>query len=225
MNNIVFVSVTDASFAGQPSGGPQLGYATLMAERSILDGSAHANLLDWGPKKIHRVVKSTLAAEAAAMSFGFDRSIFARAVYSEINAGRSTAWQMMSEDIPLAIQLTDHDGHLPGNDIALGLATDCKSLLHLCNRPTVTPTEKRITLDLLDVREHLDRDDNFLARWIPTTAMLVDALTKHLGDLTILNEFFNSNKYSLREDPALEDKREKLRADRKKKKATATTSS
>ena len=53
--------------------------------------------------------------------------------------------------------------------------------------------------------------------------MLVDALTKHLADLTVLNEF-NSNKYSLREDPALEDKREKLRADRKKKNATATTS-
>ena len=118
-----------------------------MAERSILDGSARANLLDWGSKKIHRVVKSTLAAEAAAMSFGFDRSIFARPVYSEINAGRSTAWQIMYKDIPLAIELADHDGHLPGNDIALGLATACKSLFVLCNRPTSTPTERRITLD------------------------------------------------------------------------------
>ena len=227
LKNIVFVSVTDASFAGQPNGGSQLGYATLMAERSILDGSARANLLDWGSKKIHRVVKSTLAAEAAAMSFGFDRSIFARAVYAEINGGRSTAWQKMSKDIPLAIQLADHAGHLPGNDIALGLATDCKSLFDLCNRPTSTPTEKRITLDLLDVREHLDRDDNVLARWIPTTAMLVDALTKHLADLTVLNDFFSTNQYSLREDPVLEVKREKMRADRKikKKKDTVTTSS
>ena len=159
------------------------------------------------------------------MSFGFDRSIFARAVYSEIIAGRSTTWQLMSKDIPLAIQLTDRDGNLPGNDFALGLATDCKSLFDLCNRPTSTPTEKRITLDLLDVREHLDRDENVLARWIPTTAMLVDALTKHLADLTVLNDFFSSNKYSLREDPELEVKREQMRTDRKKKKAAATTSS
>ena len=50
--------------------------------------------------------------------------------------------------------------------------------------------------------------------------MLVDALTKHIADFTVLKEFFNS-KYLLQEDPALEDKREKLRADRKKK----TTSS
>ena len=28
LNNVVFVSVTDASFAGQPNGGSQLGYAT-----------------------------------------------------------------------------------------------------------------------------------------------------------------------------------------------------
>ena len=96
LNNVVFVSVTDASFAGQPNGGSQLGYATLMAERSILDGSARAKFLDWRSKRIHRDVKSTLAAEAAVMSFGFDRYIFARAVYSEIIAGRSTTWQLMS---------------------------------------------------------------------------------------------------------------------------------
>ena len=91
LDNVVFVSVTDASFAGQPNGGSQLGYTTLMAERSILDGLARDNLLGWGPKKIHRVVKSTQAAEAAAISFGLDRSIFARAVYSEINAGSRTS--------------------------------------------------------------------------------------------------------------------------------------
>ena len=55
--------------------------------------------------------------------------------------------------------------------------------------------------------------------------MLVDALTKHLADLTVLNDFFSSNKYSLREDPELEVKREKMRSDRKKKKAAVTTSS
>ena len=154
LKNVVFVSVTDASFAGQPSGGSQLGYATLMAERSILDGSARANLLDWGFGKIHRVVKSALAAEAAAMSFGFDRSIFARAVFSEINAGRCTSWHLMSKDIPLAIQLADHAGHFPGGDIARGLATDCKSLFDFCNRPTSTPRGNRLP----GIRGRRDRD-------------------------------------------------------------------
>ena len=44
LNNVVFVSVTEASFAAQSNGDFQLGYATLVAERSILGGSARANL-------------------------------------------------------------------------------------------------------------------------------------------------------------------------------------
>ena len=41
---VVFVSMMDASFENQPSGESLLGYATLMAERSILDVSICANL-------------------------------------------------------------------------------------------------------------------------------------------------------------------------------------
>ena len=223
LKDIVFSSVTDASFAGQPNGGSQLGFAILIGDRAILEGSGKANMLDWGSKKIHRVVKSTLAAEAAAMSFGFDRAIYARAVFSEIIGGRTTSWKISSKDIPVALQLCDKNGFLPGNDRDLGLATDCKSLFDLCNRPTSTPTEKRITLDLLDVREHIDNDDDVTVRWIPTAAMLVDALTKHLPDTTVLNAFFRTNVYSLREDPALEAQREEARQARKKKKQEKNT--
>ena len=60
---------------------------------------------------------------------------------------------------------------------------------------------------------------------MPTTAMLADALTKHFADLTVLNDLFSSNKYSLREDHELEVQREQMRTDRKKKKAAVTTSS
>ena len=88
------------------------------------------------------------------------------------------------------------------------------------------PTEKRITLDLLDVRQHLDNQpDLHQVRWIPTTAMLVDALTKHLPDQTIITQFFQDNLYSLREDPRLEEQRVAARTARKAKaKANATGS-
>ena len=93
----------------------------------------------------------------------------------------------------------------------------------LFRSPTSTPTEKRIALDLLDVREHIDNDGDVTVRWIPTTAMLVDALTKHLPDTTVLNAFFHTNIYSLREDPALEAQRTEARLARKKKKEKITT--
>ena len=105
---------------------------------------------------------------------------------------------MVSEDIPLAIQIADRDRNLPGNDIACGLAHDCKSLFDFCNRPTSKATEEKIMLDLLDMRGYLDRDENVLACWIQTIAMLVDTSTKHLADITVLDEIFESNKLSLR---------------------------
>ena len=50
--------------------------------------------------------------------------------------------------------------------------------------------------------------------------MLVDALTKHLPDQTVLENFMKENKYSLREDPRLEEARQKAREDRKNKRKT-----
>jgi hypothetical protein len=55
--------------------------------------------------------------------------------------------------------------------------------------------------------------------------MLVDALTKHLADQTVLENFMKNNVYSLREDPRLEEIRTKATADRKRAKAKAKAKS
>ena len=231
LKDATFVSVTDASFAGQPKGSSQMGLAVLIASNKILEGSGNANMIEWASKKIHRVVKSTLAAEAAAMSYGFDRTFFAREVFTEIMYGRDRKWRDVAPALPLALQLTAESSLTDDLSFPVGMATDCKSLYDVCIRPTSMPTEKRVTLDLLDVRHHLDQHPSmYQVRWIPTTAMLVDALTKHLPDQTVLENFLKSNTYSLREDPRLEEIRQKARADRKERaktraKAKATTSS
>ncbi len=46
--NVAFVSVCDASFAGQPRSGSQQGWAILMTTTDILDGTAKANMVEWG---------------------------------------------------------------------------------------------------------------------------------------------------------------------------------
>ena len=219
------MSVCDASFAGQPRSGSQQGWAILLTTTDILDGTAKANMVEWGSRKIHRVVKSTLAAEAAAMSFGFDRAMFAREVFTEILYDRNLHWRDVAPRVPLALQLAASSGLMENMECPIGLATDCKSLYDLCSRPTSMPTEKRITLDLMDVREHLDHHpDKYQVRWIPTTAMLVDAMTKHLVDQTILNQFLQNNDYSLREDPRLEEQRVAARAARKARAKAKTKS-
>jgi len=163
------------------------------------------------------------------MSFGFDRTFFAREVFTEVMFGRDRKWKDVPPVIPLALQLTAESGLTQDLSYPVGMATDCKSLYDVCIRPTSMPTEKRVTLDLLDVRHHLDQHPAmYQVRWIPTTAMLVDALTKHLPDQTVLENFMKNNVYSLREDPRLEEIRNKARADKKeraksKAKAKAST--
>ena len=63
-----------------------------------------------------------------------------------------------------------------------------------------------------------------------STLNVIDALTKHLPDQTVLENFMKNNVYSLRENPRLEEIRNKARADKKERakskgKAKATTPS
>ena len=66
-----------------------------------------------------------------------------------------------------------------------GFATDCNSLYDLCRKHGSLPTERRVALDLLDVREGLEEFGDQV-RWVPTTHMLSDALTKHMSSDLIL---------------------------------------
>ena len=231
LDQATFISVTDASFAGQPKGSSQMGLAVLMSKGKILEGSDTANMIEWHSKMIHRVVKSTLAAEAAAMSFGVRQNIFATEIFTEIMFGRDRKWRDVPLIIPLALQLTAESGLTQDLSFPVGMATDCKSLYDVYIRPTSMPTEKRVILDLLDVRQHLGQHPTmYQVRWIPTTAMLVDAPAKHLLDQTVFGDFMKNSVYSLHGDPRFEEIRNKARADRKeianaKAKAKSTTSS
>ena len=67
-------AVHDAGFMGQPNGGSQQGCAILISSTDLYDGVAQAHLVDWGSSKIHRKVKSTLAAEASSCQRAYDRA-------------------------------------------------------------------------------------------------------------------------------------------------------
>ena len=77
-------AVHDASFMQQPNEGSQYAYLLLLGPTSMYDKPCKCHLLDWSSSKIHRKVKSTLAAEAAGASRAFDRAVFLRCMMSEI---------------------------------------------------------------------------------------------------------------------------------------------
>ena len=172
--------VTDASFGGQLDGGSQCGYAIVMGSKKMATHErVRTALVDWGSTKIRRVVKSTLAAEACGCSTGYDRAVYIRAILSELLGSTGKTWQERALTIP---QIT---------------VVDARSLRDHLHKTGGQPTEKRVGLDLCDVREWLERGDKL--GWVPTTHMLVDPFTKHFVETALLDEYLRSYYYDFRD--------------------------
>ena len=183
--------VSDASFMGQGEAGSQMGFLLLRAPVALFDGEAQCHLMDWGSGKIHRKVRSTLAAEAASTSHGADRSTYLRALLAEFLYGYKSGWRDLVSKIPAAI------------------ATDCRSLYDLCRKHGSLPNERRVALDLLDVREGLE-DHGDQIRWIPTAHMLADALTKRMPP-DLLLKFLTDYRYAFKYSAELENVKKEAR--------------
>ena len=65
-------------------------------------------------------------------------------------------------------------------------------------KPSSTTKEKRVALDLLDVREGVERHGDQI-RWVPTDHMLVDSLTKAMNP-ALLMKYLHDYTYSLKYD-------------------------
>ena len=92
------------------------------------------------------------------------------------------------------------------------LATDCKSLYDICQKNGSLPEEKRIALDIMDIKESISEFGDSI-RWVPTDHMLSDSLTKDMPT-DVLMEFLRSMQYALKYDETVATKRT-LRKQRK----------
>ena len=110
-------------------------------------------------------MRSTLSAEAYALSKSVDILGWMRALWGCVSLAQF-AWQRPEQaflKLPMAI-----------------LVTDCKSLYDLVTR-TAIPTcqEYRTTLEVLLIRQRCA--EHCLFRWVPTTLMVADCLTKAMN--------------------------------------------
>jgi hypothetical protein len=154
LKTLTFCGFSDASFASNTRDNSYQGSLILSTSTSlVLNQQTFIAPLAWSSKKIQRVVRSTLSAEACAMSKNLDRLSWIR----DVN------WRIPKEVLrsaPAAVAVTD-----------------CKSMFDLSTR-TATPAceELRTTLECLLIKERLD--ENCTMRWVNTGAMLADCLTK-----------------------------------------------
>ena len=80
-----FGVITDASYANASGGKSQGAYGVFCYDLELAEsGKGKANLLHWRSGKMHRVVNSTLAAEAQSLSKGLQELSWTITVYNEL---------------------------------------------------------------------------------------------------------------------------------------------
>ena len=178
---VTHVSFGDASFASAKQLSSFQG-TLICATTEALDMNQKAPIspLTWISKKIARVVRSTLSAEAFSMSNSVDRLGWMRLLWGTINIPKFN-WRDAKQgfsSLPKAI-----------------IVTDCKSLFDLVSRTAMPSCEEfRTTLEVLLIRERCNEHCSF--RWIPTSLQVADALTKAM-DPILLRQVLASSSFQL----------------------------
>ena len=207
--NLGLAAVHDASFMQQPKEGSQAAYCLMLCSTKMYEGRARTHLLDWGSGKIHRKMRSTLASEAASAAKAFDRGAYARVMLYEIEHGWPHKWDQLDlDDCDMRADWT-----VMCREIPFALGTDCKSLYDVCTKNGSMPEEKRVALDLMDVRESIEEMGDQI-RWIPTDHMLVDCMTKNMPPDTMLN-YLKSMEYAFKYDDVIKHTKRELAKTRK----------
>ena len=207
--NVTFCAFSDASFlSGKEKYAHQGGLIFVTTPELLENKRAVVAPVAWMSKKIHRVTRSTLGAEAVALSGNVDRLLWLRILWQWLN-DPSVKWQEPEKVLQEARKAA--------------LVTDCKSAYDLLTRAAVPQCEAhRTTIECLLIRERLQA--NCVVRWVTSNAQLADCLTKSM-DASVLRQCLKSGRYCLFDEGRIlqerSDKRQRLKW---AKEVTSTTS-
>ena len=181
---VTYCAFSDASFSCTKHTTAQQGTIIFATTPELLENKRSVVApVAWYSKKIPRVVRSTLGAEAAALSNSVDRLLWLRILWATI-LDPDCDWK--NPEVLLKSQNQ------------AGLVTDCKSAYDLLTRTALPQcSEHRTTIECLLIRERLR--DNATVRWVCSQAMLADCLTKTM-DSSALRECLRTGKYILRDE-------------------------
>eukprot|EP00435_Cladocopium_sp_Y103_P056318 s71_g19.t1 len=196
---VAFCGFSDASFETKKGVSSRQGTIIFTTDGNMAENQLSVICpIAWSSRKIPRVVRSTLSAEASALSSTLDRISWLRVM-----------WAWLRDP---GIDWTNPLEILQGSSLAT-IATDCKSVFDLSTK-TSTPVceEFRTTLECLLIRERLA--ENCRLRWVSSQAMLADCLTKSM-DSSLLRKAIALGKYSLFDELDIlkqrADRRERLK--------------
>ena len=182
--SVTFCAFSDASFMSNKQHSAHQATLIFVTTPELLENKRSIVApVAWTSKRVPRVVRSTLGAEAAALSNTVDRLMWLRILW---------AWTQNPK-----CEWTHPEKLLP-QETPAALVTDCKSAYDLLTRTALPQcAEHRTTIECLLIRERLR--ENCKVRWVASQAMLADCLTKTM-DSQVLRQCLRSGKYVLRDE-------------------------
>jgi hypothetical protein len=179
---------------------------TVLTEENIQEGPATCVLVEFESTRINRVVKSTMAAESAALSKTLDRQLYVRLLVESLLYGEPE----LGEDWRYKLKI-------PGV-----LVTDARPLYDHLNKTGSMPTERQTLIDLLITRDLVEAGC-LKIRWVPTTHQVADILTKAMKPPPVCARLLREQKYSLvptESDDEMEQHRKSLRQGQRERRKT-----
>ena len=198
LSKLTVMTSFDASFAEEVGMKSQAGFFSYMTTSNILKGETICDIVEFHSGTIPRVVKSTMAAESAALSIALDRQLYLRLLIEAILYGEP---EVFAHDWRQKLKI-------PGICV-----TDAKSLYDHLSKTGSVPKEKQTLIDLLTARD-LAETKAVNLRWMPNRHMLADVLTKKVKPTPVLEKFLYDGLYSgvpTKEEVLSEEYRQELR--------------
>ena len=169
-DSLKLVVFSDSSMGNLPDGGTQGGHLIL-----LMGENGRFSPICWQSKRIRRVVRSTLAGETLALADGIDNAIFLATLFSELTVGDCK-----------------HRG------LPIVCVTDNHSLLDAV-KSTKSVTEKRLCLEISNVKELIQSGTIQHIMWSASKEQLADCLTKKGTSALVLLRALNEGVWQLKE--------------------------
>ena len=229
----ILISISDASWANEDKiiddhifpRRSQYGRIQCLGHPNLWDGE-HGTIqfIGWKSGIINKMCRSTFRAETQGCCYAMEAGVALRALITELQGKRARHDLEWEENCASTIK------HL--------WMTDCESLHSYVNNPSAAGTEdKRLEIDLQGLREYIweypdgslkdyiTEDQHDKIRWIDTSTMLCDPLTKAgpKGFANRLIDCMTTGHFSL--EPTVESQMKKLKQQKARMEKTLLKSS
>ncbi|CAE7470265.1 unnamed protein product [Symbiodinium sp. CCMP2592] len=181
-----FVAWSDASLANRPDGTSTGGLIIgLMSPKSIEVGQGKANIISWRSYKLPRVARSSLSAEAQALSNCEQELMYARLAWYELNGGKIDVHNPAAST-----------SKVPGH-----LIIDARGVYDALMKAdpgmaSFNVKDKYTSLELMGISENIQNQGTIL-NWCDSDHQLADGLTKSAKQ-DVLKKFLLQGHWRLR---------------------------